>query len=221
MAIFGDAEYLEYTRLLPEGHYIRRMPRNDRDLQVAFNVLAFDGDVLTLPDGRTCDPFDANLNTAIALDSPVLSLAAHLHGQCEIHGWIAPGMRHWFANLIEDGRKRNVLRDSMGWEEVAAFLRGNEDGRVVTSYSVCDGFPNRFVANWEPPPDDPDGDSWYDLSHEERWNLAEAGLNPELEWRSITFNGPLRQFFGNGISGFDINRAVTEKLVAQPRQVAR
>ena len=57
----------------------------------------------------------------------------------------------------------------MGWEGAIELLRSTDQGEVVTSYSVCDQFPNVYIADWE---DDNHGDDWYDLPHEERWSMA-------------------------------------------------
>jgi hypothetical protein len=42
---------------------------------------------------------------------------ARLHGQCEVHGWVAGKNRAWLADIIETGRETAILRDDMGWRE--------------------------------------------------------------------------------------------------------
>lgn len=107
--------------------------------------------------------------------SEPMALMSKLHGYCEIHAWVAEQDRDWLAGVIEEGRAANIMRADQGWEYLTDFLRDVEliPGPVVTSYSVCDGFPNAYVAGWESDKED----SWYDdLNDDERWALAYTGL---------------------------------------------
>lgn len=116
-------------------------------------------------------PFLLQLNTAIALGSPVYSLMAKLHGACEIHAWIDTEDADWVADTIDQGRLNHVLRHGQGWEQVSALCRrvatGEIEGPIVTSYSVCMRFPNSDVADWTAPMNDgtcpscvPDHERW-------------------------------------------------------------
>lgn len=94
----------------------------------------------------------ANLagNTAIVTGSPTIALMAKLHGYCESHAWVSEENREWLAGVIEQGRKVNILRADMGWEDLCEFLRQTElfPGPVVTSYSVSDSFPSMTPCRW-------------------------------------------------------------------------
>ncbi|HEY2088339.1 MAG TPA: hypothetical protein VGH54_20265 [Mycobacterium sp.] len=131
--------------------------------------------------GRPLSMFTLELNTALRAGGNPLKLAARIHGQCEIHGWCEGTDRAWLAGIIDEGLESGVLRQNTGypnrsedWEGVARFLRERDDEPVVLSYSVTDGFPNRYEAGWEPPPGTDlrpswwSADEWAKLSEEER-----------------------------------------------------
>lgn len=97
------------------------------------------------------DPLDFSLNTAIACGSRPLVLLAKLHGSCEDYAWIDPADCEWFADIIDEGRKMQVMRENAGWEDVADHAREvarTGIGPLVTSYSVCESFPYGLL---EPP----------------------------------------------------------------------
>lgn len=127
----------------------------------------------TLRDGREADMFSVNLNTALVLGNDAVRLCARLHGQCELHAWVAGEHRAWLAGIIDAGRRDRVLRENQGWEGVAAFLRANSEEPVVTSYSVTDSFPSAFCAGIT---DDVERDAWYNLPPEAQWRSAFDGL---------------------------------------------
>ena len=93
-----------------------------------------------LPESRP-ETFSVILNTALAIGNDALRLFARLHGQCELHAWIDGPNRAWAADIIDTGRAAGLYRADQGWEAVAKFLRSSKRGPVVTSYSVCDTFP--------------------------------------------------------------------------------
>lgn len=170
------------------------------------------------------------LNTALAIGSEPLALAAKIHGWCETHCWVEGSDRKWLADLIDAGLESGVYRrgiwyepapgaerewSSQGWESVTELLRSRDDGPVVLSYSVCDQFPNRHTAGWEPPfdegwrPDWAEGeglaewdektaeekdeyqrdsrrDEWYDLPFEQQWCLAMDGLRRDKPWAQVS-----------------------------------
>jgi hypothetical protein len=156
-------------------------------------------------------------NTALAVGSDPIALAAKIHGYCEIHGFIEGEHREWFANIIDEGLDVGVYRRgldyekregeskwiSQGWEAVQALLRKRNDEPVVMSYSVCDQFPNSYVAEWEAPEDDPDAESWYDLPADEQWNLGLAGIRKK-PWLSISPDTLRGYYFGLPITVYDL-----------------
>jgi len=115
---------------------------------------------------------DIELNTALAVGSDPVRLAAKIHGWCESHAFVEGKDRAWFASVIDEGLKAGIYRrgiwyvdrvcdgpvaeqsdrkwSSQGWEEVQAFLRERDDEPVVMSYSVCEQFPNAHVGGWMP-----------------------------------------------------------------------
>lgn len=113
--------------------------RNEEEFNLRFGIGEM---VLTLPDGRTIDAFTLTLNTVVAIGGDALRLMARIHGQCEIHGWVDGKNRAWLADIMQEGRDLGLFRENQGWEGVITFLRSRDDEPVVTSYSVCSGFPN-------------------------------------------------------------------------------
>lgn len=118
--------------------------------------------------GHDLDAFSLTLNTAAAAGSDAMKLAARIHGQCELHAWVDGPNRAWLADVMQQGLDSGVFRNgfwyavhpdspkdkwsSQGWDKVMDLLRSRDDEPVVTSYSVCESFPNRSSAGWEPPP---------------------------------------------------------------------
>lgn len=223
-------------RLLPlisPDHYLHQAGRGDdrhwwSDFQTWFRV-GWDGSGLLIG-GQQHDPFGIALNTLIAMGNEVLRFCARVHGYCEIHGWVDDEDREWLADLIERGRKDNVLRAERGWESVAEFLR-ETSGPVVMSYSVCESFPNAHAADWTPPTciacggdgkpnarmkyTDVDydycttcggegqmSDEWYDLPPDEQWALGMKGIRArEYDLRLMPDD---ERGFGPVMSAFDI-----------------
>lgn len=125
---------------------------------------------------------------------------ARIHGQCEIHAYVEGEDRDWLAGQIENALRTGLLRDIVppaeeneyrpawdtGWRKVIDLLRSRDDGPVVTSYSVCEGFPNltlvRQEETWQPtkPSWEPE-EEWYDLPSEEQWSTALAALRKKEE----------------------------------------
>jgi len=106
--------------------------------------------------GRQISNFALQLNTALAIGSRAVQLAARIHGQCEIHAYVEEPNRTAFADIIDEAVELGVFRklphDSppapehaiTGWPRVSAMLRGvvgDGKGPVVMSYSVCEQFP--------------------------------------------------------------------------------
>lgn len=172
-------------------------------------LMGWGGTPFRLPgrdEGEQPDSFTVSLNTVLAMGNDPICLLAHLHGQCELHGWVDGPNRAWLAAIIEQGRATGILRDGLGWEAVSAFLRSSASEPVVTSYSVTDSFPNSYVAGYT---DDKDGDGWYDLPHDEQWDMALARLRTDegelhgLEMRPDRWRAP-DFYFGDGDTAFSI-----------------
>jgi len=157
--------------------------------------------------------FAVVLNTVLRLGSPAMALAARIHGQCELHGYVEPEDGEFIAELIEQGLATGVFREFLprdgvptehrsGWRDAARLLRAGEV--VVTSYSVSDTFPNAGIcANaglWTP--DDDDWDAWYELGASERWAMALEAVRgtPGLRWEREGWN---QFYFRGGGSALD------------------
>lgn len=216
----------DWQRLLPAGSYVKPLRRDEpgdglrwqRDLQLWLS--SFDERAgLRLPDGTAVNLFDLALNTVVAMRSPVLTLLAHLHGQCEIHGWVDGPDRAWLAEIIRAGLDEKVLRADMGWDDVVALLEAGDDAPVVTSYSVCERFPNAIAADWTPPAHagggedgEPNWDAWYDLPTEKQWELGMHELRREeqgLQWSPARWG----RGFGDNITGWDVAAVIARTAI--------
>lgn len=128
------------------------------------------------------------LNTALTVGDDALRLLARISGQSSRFLFVDGPNRAWLAGIIERGLADHVLRgpghpkEDRTWAGVAEFLRQRDDEPVVTDYSGDDSFPCLgFVAGHVPEAerylsDDRDGDSWYDLPTDERWDMGLAAL---------------------------------------------
>lgn len=235
-----DSSRVERLRsLVHPDHYMARKPAPTfegltdwaRNYSTAFAVGFREKTPLIQYKGQPIDQFAVALNTAARLGNDQIKLAARLHGQCEIHAWVAGPNRTWLADIMQAGLDSGVYRHgiqypaepdrgrpeplwvSQGWDDVIELLRERDDEPVVTSYSVCDQFPNSSVGDWMPPW--PKGraqrwdalteeqqqvrrersDAWYDLESAEQWRIAMEGLqanggglemNP-AEWLDFRF----------------------------------
>lgn len=175
-----------------------------RDLRSAETALRVGRVEFVVSSGRY-SAWETLLNTCLVIGNEPLCFLTRMHAQCEIHAWVAGEDRAWLAGLIAEGRRIGLMREGQGWERVVDHLYSADDEPAVMSYSVCDQFPNKNAAKWEPPLVDgePNHDAWYDLDEEDRWRLAMAGV------QGMRF-GPdsLRQPFGHQKSVFDIRREI-------------
>jgi hypothetical protein len=164
---------------------------------------------------KEVEPFAMSLNTALVVGSDPVKLGARLHGQCELHAYIEGENRPWMAAIVQDGLSSGFLRDDMGWESVIDLLQAGADHPVVTSYSVCEQFPNWGFADDFEAWDDDDAEridalreQWWGLPSEVQWgqampNLRESGGGLEMKpenWESF--------YFHNGINAYQFAREV-------------
>lgn len=182
------------SKLFPPGHYMHGQSREYYSSRLD-TALCVGHDTLTVG----TDGFTLGLNTTLAIGSDPMKLAARIHGQCEIHCWAAGKDRKWLADIIQQGQDIGLYRKDAGWESVVTHLLASSDSPVVMSYSVCDSFPNMYLAGYD------DDDEWCALSEEKQWTAAfkkvkaEYGLqlNPK-QWKWPEFH------FTPKINGYDL-----------------
>ena len=199
--------------IAPDHYCLRESGKRFADtLRTALHVHSF-GPTLVI-DKQPVDTFAASLNTGILLGSDPLIAYARLHGQCEIHAYIEGRNRAWFAKILQRGLDTKLMRPDCGWEQTVEMLHKRKDEPVVTSYSVCDQFPNAEAAGWKPTRIE-DGeacwDDWYDISESEQWELGMKSLRAEpnrgLEIRPRGWNN---FYFGEGWNGFTLAAKAVE-----------
>jgi len=190
--------------------------------------------------GVDLDPGCLTLNTALQLGSPAIRLMTRLHNQCEIHCWVDGPNRSWLADLIDAGLAEGSFRHTeeargCGWSDVTKLLRSRDDEPVVTSYSVCDQFPNSYASTWMPawPEGVPErwdaldeatqeerserAESWYDLPPDEQWARGIEWLRAQaggLELTPDQFTGSREFHFGRDLSWIDLKHWDAQQRVA-------
>ncbi len=197
-------------RVFPPDHHIHLSRDFERDARVSFFYGMEKGFILS---DREINPFSLSLNTAGVLGSDAVKLAARIHGQCEIHAWVDGSNRNWLAGIIEQGVKSGFYRSGQGWDKVIELLKEDSENAVVLSYSVCEGFPNGDIAGWTPPVNedgDPDYDAWYELSEEEQWSLAFAGLASSGGGLELSPDNWDEFFFSDGYTALNLVRDLGE-----------
>lgn len=208
---FDSPEHPHVLRqIIIPTHYCLRDEgaRFERSFSTALAVAGGCGPVLRV-DGEDVDVFSAALNTALVMGSDAIKLSARLHGQCEVHAYVEGPNRQWFASIIEHGREVGIFRGDSGWESVVEHLRERNDEPVVTSYSVCEQFPNAGTAGWKPTKIDESGeadwDEWYELPEAEQWAQGMKALRDQLpmsrEMKPDNWND---YYFRDGVTGFDL-----------------
>jgi hypothetical protein len=127
------------------------------------------------------------------------------------------------ADVIQQGLDAGLCRRGMGWDKVQALLRSGTEGPVVTSYSVCDGFPGWHLINratwpegvertWSALSEEEqnrraaESEAWYELPGDEQWSRAFAVLrkNESYHWGGQISPETLRRRFGHGLSMLDL-----------------
>lgn len=95
------------------------------------------------------DEFGIRLGWVCLIGNDITRLIAHIHGQCEIHGWVHPDDTEWFAGLIEQAVDAGLLGDdgrgSYGsWADVADLARQSTTP-LVSAYSVTESWPDPYL----------------------------------------------------------------------------
>ena len=152
---------------------------------------------LLLPGGEITNRFTLSLNTAYKLGGDPLKFFARLHGQCEIHCYVEGPNRRWLADIVEDGLAIGLYRADMGWPDLIAFLKQSDTEPVVCSYSVCDSFPNRSIAEIDDEP-------WYAITDDDRWQAAMSRLRETPSGLEIKPDNWQTFYFNDGLTAFDL-----------------
>lgn len=206
-ALVGDGYVHPETRELveryvPPGHYTRAARDDWRHSITTWIHVGRDGMVWN---GHKIDLFRLQLNTALRIGGPSLKLAARIHAQCEVHGYVEGPNRAWLAGLIDRACADGIFRETWskrqydGWGAVSAMLRERNDGPVVMSYSVCESFPYGILSKMG------DGEEFLGLPDAEQWVQAMAALRSRTDWEiEIKPEGFDEYEFGDGISAFDL-----------------
>jgi hypothetical protein len=200
--------------MVPPNHWWHREGGVRRDQAHGLITLHDNDTRLTLPDGRTTTPWLLGINTALAIGNDAVKLGAALHAQCEVHCYVESWDRDWLADLIANGRRCGYFRAGCGWESVIDLLRASNDGPVVTSYSVCEHFPNRALIEGSglSLPAMAARDRWWDISEADYWDLGIRAL------RHLYDQGDNRRLqpstfptwtFGDGVTAMDLAEAIT------------
>lgn len=205
LAVLQPNEYVgdRYKKILPVDSYVA--VSDDRNFEHNFRLwFSVGGDEkIFAMGGKNIDTFGIALNTAYAVGSDPIKLAARIHGQCELHCYVEGSNRAWMSGIIKDGLKHKIYRAGEGWEEVITLLEKASDSPVVLSFSGGDSFPNQSVADYH-------NDDWYDLPESQRWEMAMVGIrgkhrleiSPD-DWRDYKFS--------HGITAFDVVEYINKR----------
>ncbi len=193
---------------IADTHYLHKTSR-EHLVESAETAVVVDLS-FNLPDGTSIDSFHLSLNTAYQMGNDTVKFLARVHGQSEVHGFVEGHNRAWLANIIDQGLASGPLRTYDGaftntWADLSTMLRQRDDEPVVMSYSVCESFPNRYVANCD---DTNSHIDWYDLSDEQQWILgmqglrnSDAGCTYGLELKPDNWD---HFIFHNGMNGYQL-----------------
>jgi len=219
----------KYKQIINPQHYLYDSYYQDKPLIECLKTAVkvpetMDKDIFQI-NNQNINTFNMTLNTAISIGNDVIKLFARLHGQCEIHSYVSNKNKKWLADIIQQGLDSKLLRENSGWEDTIKLLNNEDETDVVTSYSVCDQFPNRSVADWFPKipmltleseinsniQDEIQNEiamQWYDLPKDTQWDLAIKGLKKQtkklLELKPDNWNDV--RFGTNPITAMNINK---------------
>lgn len=222
-AMADDAWRGSTTGLMNSGHPSRLAETIRTWLFVNFGADHFTWKEKKIP------KFTTILNTALVVGNDVIKLAARLHGQSEIHCWVAGKNRKWLAGIMRKGLELKLLRTEEGWEGsygyrdsnledpgVISFLESNDEEPVVCSFSVCEGFPGPHLADLTKLPDyhendsDANYNSFWDLPKQQQWDLSFESLDETLEMKPENWD---TYYFQDGTTLLDIKAEVREEAL--------
>jgi len=213
LGLYGDSSFAvdaakDLLPFIDPSSYLHRDYSDEDELVRHMQTHFVAGDPETTEftvDGDSIGVWQVFSNTGMVMGDQVM-LMARLHAQCECHCYIEEENREWVADIIDKGREKGIYRPDMGWESVAELLRGDNEGIVVTSYSVCDTFPHPYIANFDEEYDD----QWYELSSDKRWELGVAGLQSDEKWKGLEIQPDHGVYFGNGLNAFQLRQKAIE-----------
>ena len=201
-----------------------------RFLQALRTFLAVDGLNLAVA-GTKLHTFDLGLNTALAMGSDPVRLAAKMHGWCEIHAWVDGPDRVWLAGVIREGLNSRIYRADMGWEELIEELCDNPDEPMVTSYSVTESWmeagvvgylgawPEGVEKRWDSlTPEQQQAretrqDEWHELPADRQWEIGMQYLATK-PWLQLTPESLGGQWFSKPLTVFDVLADNREERIA-------
>lgn len=234
--------------IVPDDHYSKRSRTGwgasetsnfVSSISTAISVDFADKSLLSYYDGQTLRPvstFTLALNTALAMGSDIMKFAARIHGQCEIHAYVEGRNRKWLAGIIQHGLDIGFLRTTAHWDTAIELLLKRDTEPVVTSYSVCDSFPNQGVAKNAglytiPPYIDPktgeegelDWDAWYDVPNDKQWDLCLKALRKDkgTEMSPRRWSYDKFHFGSQPVTGYQVSAGALRKKEEDPLIIAK
>ncbi len=156
--------------------------------------------------------FGTTLNTTLAMGSDAVKLLARVHGQCELHGWVAEDNAPWLSDIIAEGLDTGVLRPAKGWDKVEELLR-DPGSDVVMSYSVTDSFPSVYFLSEDDDEEMDEMEDLYEPPHDELWSRCLAKLKSEEfeSWQLELSPDTWGTFKYRGPTGFGLSKWLVEQ----------
>ena len=150
-------------------------------------------------------------NTALDMGADIIKLMVRLQAQGELHLYIEEQDRIFVTDIIDQGLKTGLFRQGQGWGSVKEHIKNIDEhpGAVVTSFSICDPFPNPHLTNMSE-------EKWYDLSPYQQWTEALKelrllyGTGTGIRLQPEDFK-PGAYYFGDGQTLTDVFRKLKEK----------
>jgi hypothetical protein len=174
LGLLRAAIAMNHKRLISFLHnppdYVRKEPEPAEHMRWASGLktwLNVDGEVSI--DGETMSFGEMAMNTAITMNRP-LRLLAWMAGMSENHGYFERPEQSALIEAISEGLDARILRADQGWDRVYDLLERNVaagGSAVVWSFSVAESWPDVWMLDDRPDPDDDDAVAAW----EERWYL--------------------------------------------------
>lgn len=202
----SEADYKTLKECLPPNSYLHNS--DNAYFKEHFELWFGSGMSLTglYIDGEEKNNFTLMLNTVMRIGNDQFKLMARLHGQCELHLWVANDNKQWLSNIINNGLDSGLYKERDGWRTLSTFLTDSSEGDVVSGYSITGGFPQDLTGEH--------GDDYYDLTYTEQWNISFEQLKERdkpygftRELRPDTWDNYL---FYDGLSLFDLPQVVLD-----------